>query len=82
MAMQIIPRRHPQTKQPLIIIQAAPEAADAVGLMRNLKRSFPKEWRQVNYEIIQAAPEESEIVNEEGEVGDAKPATSPIIVGD
>lgn len=55
MAIQLIPTRT-REGQAILAIQPMPEACDVLGMMRNLKKSFPKEWRQVNYEIIAPVP--------------------------
>ena len=59
MPMQLTPTRT-QTGEAALIIGVAPEACDAVALMRNFKRHFPQEWRQVNYEIIPPTPQDNQ----------------------
>jgi len=48
--MQIVPQRSPEGR-PLVVIAAAAEAADAIGVMRNLKKAFPKEFQSIAMEI-------------------------------
>jgi hypothetical protein len=67
MPMQITPTRAPNG-QALVVVQVAPEAADAIDILRKFKKEFPAEWRQVNYEIMPAKPADvPAIVGENGE---------------
>lgn len=55
--MNLTPNRTPEGR-PLVVISVASEAADAIGVMRNLKKAFPQEFRAIALEID--APEQQQ----------------------
>lgn len=46
---------HPQTKQPLLMVQGMPQpwaSPDVLTLLRMIKKGFPDEFRTVHYEMV------------------------------
>lgn len=60
---------HPETKKPLIVV-GAPRLPiiDVVGMLRLIKQHYPKEFRQVQYELVNPVNGKSFEVPEE--IGD------------
>jgi hypothetical protein len=65
----------------IIQVQVSPELLVATDLLRNMKKAFPQEWRQINYEILPPTPAAG-IVGADGAVVESPVRDSIETLGD